>query len=179
MEYSITLVAELGFAQGVSSPCVFSHAERSIVLNVHGGDFIAAGSKRQLDWLEDAMRQHYELTTQPRLGPGAGDAKEGVILNRVIRWTEQGLEYEADPRQAEKLIAECGPGESNTVATPGVRLRSASLRMTSRSVQSSTPLSEELQPEPTISPQIEWTCSSRPRRSAGGWLLQPNSLGWP
>ena len=120
-EYSSTLVAELGFTQGVSSPCVFNHAERNIVLNVHGDDFTAAGSKRQLDWFEDAMRQHYELTTQPRLGPGNGDAKEGVILNRVIRWTELGLEYEADPRQAEKLITECGLGESNTVATPGVR----------------------------------------------------------
>ena len=52
------------------------------------------------------MREQYELTTQPRLGPGDADAKEGVILNRIIRWTEQGLEYEADPRQAEKLIAE-------------------------------------------------------------------------
>ena len=69
----------------------------------------------------------HELTTQPRLGPGDGDAKEGIILNRIIRWTEQGLEYEADPRQAEKLIAECGLGESNTCATPGVRASFAEL----------------------------------------------------
>ena len=73
------------------------------------------------------MREHYELTSQPRLGPGANDAKEGIILNRVIRWTEQGLEYEADPRQAEKLITECGLGESNTCATPGVRASFAEL----------------------------------------------------
>ena len=103
-EYSSTIVAELGFTQGVSSPCVFHHAERGIVLNVHGDDFTAAGSKRQLDWFEDAMRHHYELTTQPRLGPGSEDAEEGVIFNRVIRWAEHGFEYEADPRQAEKFI---------------------------------------------------------------------------
>ena len=74
-------------------------------MNVHGDDFTATGSKRALDWFETTMREQYELTTQPRLGPGDDDAKEGIILNRIIRWTEQGLEYEVDPRQAEKLIA--------------------------------------------------------------------------
>ena len=44
-----------------------------------------------------------------------------MILNRVVRWTSEGLEYEADPRQAEKLIQECGLRDSNTMATPGLR----------------------------------------------------------
>jgi hypothetical protein len=68
------------------------------------------------------MQQHYELTIQPRVGPGDGDAKEAVILNRIIRWTDRGIEYEADPRQSEKLVAECGMAGTNTVATPGVRV---------------------------------------------------------
>ncbi len=45
-----------------------------------------------------------------------------MTLNRIIRWTESGIEYEADPRQAEKLGAECGMTDTNTVATPGLRL---------------------------------------------------------
>ena len=53
--------------------------------------------------------------------PGAGDAKEVIVLNRVIRWTSDGLEYEADPRQAEKFVEECGLQGANPVATPGVR----------------------------------------------------------
>ena len=53
------------------------------------------------------MKQHYDLTIGPRLGPGPKDAKERRALNRIIRWIPVGLEYEADPRQAEKLIAEC------------------------------------------------------------------------
>jgi len=61
------------------------------------------------------MREQYELTIKPRLGPGDGDAKEVIILNRIIRWKEQGLECEADPRQAEKLIAECGLGDLTSV----------------------------------------------------------------
>ena len=110
-----------GFAQGVSAPCVFRHEERGIVLNSHGDDFTATGPKRQLDWFEATMREQYGPTAQPRMGPGDDDAKGGIMLNRIIRWTEHGLEYEADPRQAEQLIAECGLGESHTCATPSVR----------------------------------------------------------
>jgi histone deacetylase 1/2 len=68
------------------------------------------------------MKMHYELTTQPRLGPAPQDGKEAVVLNRIIRWCDHGLEYEADPRQVEKLLAECGLTGANAVATPGVRL---------------------------------------------------------
>ena len=121
-EYSSFLVETLGFRQGLASPCLFKHGERSIALSVHGDDFTACGPKWQLDWFEEAMKQHYELTVQPRMGPAAEDGKEGVVLNRIIRWTDKGLEMEADPRQAEKLISECGLNGANSVATPGVRL---------------------------------------------------------
>ena len=103
-EYSTTLVTKLGFVQGVSCPCVFRHPERNVVVTVHGDDFTTVGAKPDLDWFEESMKQSYELTVQPRLGPGPEDAKEGLILNRVVRYTDDGLEYEADPRQAEKLI---------------------------------------------------------------------------
>ena len=121
-ECSSSLVERLGFVQGVSCPCVFRHSKRPIVVTVHGDDFTSVGSKPDLDWFENAMRQNYELTAQPRMGPGPEDSKEGLILNRVVRYTEDGLEYEADPRQAEKLILECGLAGGNTAATPGVRL---------------------------------------------------------
>ena len=44
------------------------------------------------------------------------------MLNRVIRWTPGGLEYEPGPRQVERLVTECGLAGSNSVATPGVRM---------------------------------------------------------
>ena len=121
-EYSSTLVSRLGFIQGVSSPCLFRHAEREIFITVHGDDFTSVGAKEDIDWFEESMKELYELTTQPRMGPAPEDAKEGLVLNRVLRWTDAGLEYEADPRQAEKLIGECGLTGSNTAATPGVRV---------------------------------------------------------
>lgn len=36
-------------------------------------------------------------------------AKEQSILNRIVRWTETGLEYEADPRHAEIVVKEMHP----------------------------------------------------------------------
>ena len=120
-EYSTTLVADFGFQQGNASPCLFKHSDRPIVLTVHGDDFTAAGPKRELDWFEGMMKERYELTIQPRLGPGKHDAREAVVLNRIVRWCTHGIEYEADPRQVEKFLAECGLAGANSVATPGVR----------------------------------------------------------
>ena len=93
------MLIELGFRQGVSCPNVFKHGEKGICCSVHGDDFTSEGSKRALDWFEDAVAQRYEVTVSPRLGPGPEDAKEGRSLNRVIRWCSDHIEYEADPRQ--------------------------------------------------------------------------------
>ena len=38
------------------------------------------------------------------MGPGPNNAKELTVLNRILRCTEAGYEYVADPRQAEKLL---------------------------------------------------------------------------
>ena len=89
----------MGFVQGTSTPCVFRHHEKDIIVTVDGDDFTSVGPKAELDWLESVMQQHYELTIQPRMGPGAEDSREGLIFNRVVRYTAEGIDYEADPRQ--------------------------------------------------------------------------------
>ena len=61
-----------------------------------------------LDWYEGAVASEYEIAVGPRLGPGPEDAKEARVLNRVITWHSDRVECEADPRQAERLIDECG-----------------------------------------------------------------------
>ena len=119
-EYSTSLI-EMGFVQGISCACVFYHKERQLRTTVHGDDFTTTGPKVSQDWLEEELRRRYELTAAPRLGPGKDDAKEGLILNRVVRWTDSGLELEADPRQAEKLVDECGLTGATPVCTPGVK----------------------------------------------------------
>ena len=120
-EYSSAMVS-LGFRQGIACPCVFWHQDRSLVCSVHGDDFTTAGSKPDLDWFEAELESRYELRKGGRIGPGKNDAKEGRVLNRVIRWTDQGLEYEADPRQAERLVEAMGLDDGcRSCVTPGLK----------------------------------------------------------
>ena len=77
-EYSTTLV-ELGFIQGLASPCVFRHRTKSLDCTVHGDDFTTVGAKEDLDWFEGEMAKHYEMTSGGRLGPGPNDDKQGLI----------------------------------------------------------------------------------------------------
>ena len=119
-EYS-TLLVSLGFRQGDACPNAFFHPVRRIACSVHGDDFTSSGPADALDWLEGAIGEHYELDIGPRLGPGPSDAKEGRVLNRIIRWCGDRIEYEADPRQIERLVSECGLEGAKGVATPGVK----------------------------------------------------------
>ena len=48
--------------------------------------------------------EKYELTESARLGPSCQDDKEVRVLNRVARWTPEGVEYEADPRHVEQIV---------------------------------------------------------------------------
>ena len=100
---------------------MFTNAERQIVVSVHGDDFICSGAQPQLQCLEAQLRSKYELTVGARLGPSKEEDHEGLVLNRVVRWTSQGLEYEADPKQAEKRIRDTELRGANAVTTPGVK----------------------------------------------------------
>ncbi len=42
-------------------------------------------------------------------------------MNRVIRWTSSGIEYEADPRHQEIIVSELGLKEAKGIATPGMK----------------------------------------------------------
>ena len=64
------------------------------------------------------MQSRYELKYR-QIGPGSRDDKELCILNRVIRWTPSGIEYEADQRHAEAITAGTGVAEGRRVSTPG------------------------------------------------------------
>ena len=75
-EYFTMLVQELGVLQGGSSPNLFYHRERDIVCSVHGQDLSSTGPADQLEWLERAIGQRYEITIGPSVGPGPRDAKK-------------------------------------------------------------------------------------------------------
>ena len=43
------------------------------------------------------------------------------VLNRIVRVTDEGLLYEADPRHAEMLIRAFNLSDAKSVVTPGVK----------------------------------------------------------
>ena len=116
-----TLLIKLGFRQGDGHANLFYNPERGIRTSVHGDDFTSQGPCDELDWFEASIAEHYEITIGPRLGPGDKDAKEGRAFNRIVRWCSDSVEYEADPRQAERLVTELGLEGSQAMVTPGVR----------------------------------------------------------
>ena len=119
-EYSESM-EDIGFGVGQSSACVFRHATMHLVASVHGDDFTTTGPKSSLDWFTAKLKEKYELKESARLGPAEDDDKEARVLNRMVRWTSSGIEYEADPRQGEKLVQELGLEGCKSVATPAVK----------------------------------------------------------
>ena len=49
-----------------------------------------------------------------------GVLREAKILNRVIRATQQGWEYECDQRHVEIILEQLGLTEAKPLGTPGV-----------------------------------------------------------
>ena len=116
-EYSGHL-KRLGFTQGLASPCNFHHQQRKLKVTCHGDDFLVAGELVDIQWLIKAMEGRYEMKSSI-LGPEEGCVKEVKILNRCIRWTSKGLEYEADPRHAKAIIEALGLQGANPLSIPG------------------------------------------------------------
>ena len=68
------------------------------------------------------MEDRFKIKTQT-IGQGGETVKEARILNRIIRYTEDGWEYEPDQRHAELIVKELGLQEAKSVATPGDKLK--------------------------------------------------------
>ena len=109
------------------------HPAKHITLSVHGDDFMAAGPKSSLDWFEARMKQRCKLTVGESLGPTDGDCKEAFILNRIVRWTATGMEYEADPRQGGNLLQELSLDDrTKGCVIPDVQMPRIKLNMINR-----------------------------------------------
>eukprot|EP00973_Karenia_brevis_P030341 4183132-Karenia_brevis.AAC.1 len=51
------------------------------------------------------MKEWFEIKVRAVLGPDPTDDNEVTILGRTVRWMEEGIEYEADPKHR-KIILE-------------------------------------------------------------------------
>ena len=85
---------------------------------VHGDYFVCVGGSTNLIWLKSQLAERFEIMTK-LMGLKAGESREERILNRVIRVTPEGWEYEADQRHADFIIQESGAANLSTLSHPG------------------------------------------------------------
>ena len=112
-------LAALSFRKGRGFPCVFKHISRDLLAIVHGDDYVTVGSDEDLLWMRRKLEEKFEIKTS-LVGHGPKDAREGKVLNRILRATEGGFEYEADPRHAELMIEAMGLQSAKGVTSPMV-----------------------------------------------------------
>lgn len=100
---------------------VFYHPGRDVSCVVHGDDFTFCGVEEDLVWIEALMKSWFEVKVRAKLGPGKRDDKEVTILGRIVRWTSDGIEYEADPKHRKILLEKFGlvEGESRSLVNNG------------------------------------------------------------
>ena len=67
------------------------------------------------------MTKSFECKLKGRLGTGPDDCKEMRVLNRIVRISDKGVLYEADPRHAEMLVKAFNLEGAKGVVTPGVK----------------------------------------------------------
>merc|ERR1711965_429190 len=110
----------LGFRRGRSSPCIFYHPIKDIKCSVHGDDFFSEGLPEALTWFENSLLAKFEGKVKGRLAKAGEELR---VLNRIVRRTSDGYEWEADQRHSELLVRELGlNSESKPVACPGRKL---------------------------------------------------------
>ena len=134
---------EAGFWEVLGSPGLFYHDEWCVTLSCHGDDFIAEGESDDWDRLGALMLQAFQAKILPRIGPAefGGQTTSGDHLHRVVRWSEHGFSWEADPKYSRQIVEELGgAGAARSTLLDGVwkgtqRPRGASGPSSSKDVQ--------------------------------------------
>eukprot|EP00973_Karenia_brevis_P037899 5227222-Karenia_brevis.AAC.1 len=91
-----------GFVQGKYSPSTYYHREKDLKTLVHGDDFVTSGRREETEWFREQLKKRFQIKSQT-IGDGEGEVREGKVLNRIIRKTDRGWEYEADQRHVDIL----------------------------------------------------------------------------
>ena len=86
---------------------MYYHPVREMRCLVHGDDFVCVGESEDLKWLEERLKERFEIKSK-MMGLRDGESREERIFNRVIRASESGCEHDADQRHADLIIRETG-----------------------------------------------------------------------
>ena len=96
-------LTDMGFERGTASPCCFYNPSQRLRVVVHGDDFTCLGPRAAIMDYEDQLATRFEIKRRGLIGEFDGCIRVIRILNRILRLTEFGLRYEADPRKQKCL----------------------------------------------------------------------------
>ena len=117
------LLESLGFVCSLGTPCNFLHARRNLRCTVHGDDFVTLGPIHELRKFSQELKAAWMIEERGIFGPPEsrhlGTVQEMRHLNRILKWTDEGISYEADPRHVDIVVKALGV--SKAVTTPLVR----------------------------------------------------------
>ena len=111
-----------GFTPGEYNPCTYYHFTMNIKTLVHGDDFVSSGAGASLRWFKEKLEARFEIKSKI-IGIQEEEEKEVRILNRIIRVTENGWEYEPDQRHADLIVRGLGLEKAKGCVTPGEELK--------------------------------------------------------
>ena len=84
---------------------------------MHGDDFVTKGAREDVRWLKKKLEERFEIKTKI-IGTGTDEVREARILNRIVRVTPHGWEYEPDQRHADLIVDMMNLGCAKEVTTP-------------------------------------------------------------
>ena len=113
---------DVGFRRGRGAPTVFYNEKTQVRIVVHGDDFTFSGVKAELLKMRSTMEKWYDIKNRGMMGSDVDDIKKVTILGRMLRWTEDGLEYDAKIGHRRKVMEAEGLGDgSNKAPCPAVK----------------------------------------------------------
>ena len=59
--------------------------------------------------------------TSTVVGSDDGQVDEARYLNRITQWDHSHVSYQADPKQAQRVLRDMGMTDCTSVGTPGVK----------------------------------------------------------
>ena len=93
-----------GCQRGRATSTMFYHPQTHVRVVVHGDDFAFAATESELRKVRSRMCERYDVKVRGVLRRGKRDVREIEILARNLRWTDEGLEYEASDTHRQALL---------------------------------------------------------------------------
>ena len=104
----------LKFKECITQPGIYFHEGRQLQVVSHVDDFLCVGPKQSLRWFKEEVERKYEIKANML----DEDHREVTFLGRKIRWTEDGIEVEADTKHVEILLKEWDMEGCKSCETP-------------------------------------------------------------